>query len=118
MITRARTVVLMVRVTVRPGAEDRFEQLIAELRELSVAGEPGLLQYDFLRTAEPSTYVGIEAFVDETAFRDHQVSDHHHQDVEQLRDVIAQQLVEWLTPVPGGGQLRPTNSSSDPSGKL
>jgi quinol monooxygenase YgiN len=99
------TAVLVVRLTVRSCDERRFEDLITELRERSLAAEAGLVTYDYFRGTAPSTYVGIEAFVDQDAFWEHQRSDHHHQLATQLKQVIVDQHVEWVDPLAGAAGL-------------
>lgn len=99
------TVALIVRLTVRSGSEPEFEGLISELRTRSIDAEPGLVAYDFFRGSEPSTYVGIEAFADRAAFREHQESVHHRELAGALEQVIADQHVEWIDPVAGASTM-------------
>jgi len=68
---------ILAHITVKPGAEARFEEISRDLYRASHAGEQGLLRYEYWRGSEPSTYYTLLAFTDFAAFIAHQTSEHH-----------------------------------------
>lgn len=66
----------LARMTVKPGREDEFLQLIRTLQEKVNANEPDTLYYRFFRLREDRQYAVMESFADEAAEATHMNSDY------------------------------------------
>ena len=104
---------LLAHLTIREGAEDRFEDAgRASSTRASHAAEPGLVRYEYLRSAEPRTYYCLLSFTDEAAFLRHQASDHHEAATAELRDLIESiDASSGSTRVGGASPLAPTEAA-------
>ena len=59
-------------VPVKPGSEEAFEAAMAEMAANVRQHEPGAVFYEFSRSVDdPSTYLVIEVYADEEAFKAH-----------------------------------------------
>jgi quinol monooxygenase YgiN len=68
--------VLVVKMTARPGEEERAEELIRRLAEASSA-EPGNVHYIAHRDPEdPRVFLMYEQYADESAFKEHGETEH------------------------------------------
>ena len=77
-------------LVVKPGMEERFEKLQAELSGLTHAREPGTLVYDVIKhRTEPRTYVVYARFKDEAAFQLHQTTPFHERLVPPIVECLA-----------------------------
>ena len=99
---------ILAHITVVEGAEQRFEQIAADLFGATHGVEHGVRRYEYWRGAQPRHYYSLLAFDDFRAFITHQTSDHHETASPALRDVIESIRLEWLDPVPGASDLPPT----------
>lgn len=106
---------ILAHITVKPGAEARFEEISRDLYRASHAGEQGLLRYEYWRGSEPSTYYTLLAFTDFAAFIAHQTSEHHEAASPQLGSVLAGLRLEWVDPMQGASPL-PSTEAQDLSG--
>jgi quinol monooxygenase YgiN len=88
-------------VHVRPTAIAEFEALAAALWQTSHATEPGLRRYEYLRRADPGSYLVLMLFDDYDAFITHQASDHHADLAGQMRDLLVSIEVEFGDPIDG-----------------
>jgi quinol monooxygenase YgiN len=67
-----QTVIMVARIRVLAGTEQRFESIFAGRRARAHAHEPGTLKYDlFGESADPLVYTVIEEFVDAAAAQAH-----------------------------------------------
>ncbi|NQY55098.1 MAG: antibiotic biosynthesis monooxygenase [Ilumatobacteraceae bacterium] len=105
---------LLAHVTVRPGAEARFEEIARELWERTHADEPAVRHYEYWRGSDSRTYYTLVSYPDHRSFISHQASDHHESAVHQLGDVVEHIRLEWLDPVEGASDLPPTAMQSAP----
>ena len=75
---------------IKPGREQEFEAMFAELTEKVRANEPGSQLYKLFRSqTEKSTYVVMEICVDAEALKAHQQSDHVRAALPKLDAVFA-----------------------------
>ncbi|HZR38109.1 MAG TPA: putative quinol monooxygenase [Nevskia sp.] len=87
-------------VRVRPGEEQRFEQLFGGLREELRRHEPGCLIYSLLRSRlHPGSYVIHEQYADPAALSQHQHSPAVAQYIERMRELQDRVEVEYFDPV-------------------
>lgn len=71
------------RFRIRADREDEFVTLAREMTALSKQ-EPGTLQYQFYRLAEPGMFAVYESFVDEEADKTHQQYPHNLPLIERM----------------------------------
>ena len=90
---------ILAHIQLHPGKEAVFEAIVRKLYAQTHAHEPECLRYEYWRGAKPGFYYCFLCFTDYPAFMAHQVSDHHEEDAETLRAVIADIQLEWLDPV-------------------
>ncbi len=65
-------ITFIARMTVRPENAAAFEALLTEVRDLSRAQEPGVVDYDFGRSADvPDGYCVVEVYRDADAHAHH-----------------------------------------------
>jgi quinol monooxygenase YgiN len=65
-------ITFIARMTVRPENAEAYEAMLTEVRDLSRANEPGVVYYDFGRSAdEPGSYVVVEVYRDAEAHAAH-----------------------------------------------
>ncbi len=106
---------ILAHLTVKPGAEQRFEQLARELHAATHAGEPGVRRYEYWRGAAERTYYTLLSFDDVNAFIRHQVSDHHESAAPQLGEVIESIRLEWVDPIAAASPLGATDAQDPPA---
>jgi quinol monooxygenase YgiN len=100
---------ILAHITVRPGAEARFEQIAAELYAATHEHETDVVRYEYWRGADPRTYYTLLSFPDFEGFLAHQTSDHHEGASPALGEVIEGLRLEWVDPIQGASPLSPTN---------
>jgi quinol monooxygenase YgiN len=100
---------ILAHLTVKPGREQHFEAIAAELYRATHANETRVRRYEYWRGEQPGTYYTLLSFVDEEGFLEHQTSDHHESAGPRLNDVIARIRLEWIDPLQSASPLRPTN---------
>ncbi|HEV3156098.1 MAG TPA: putative quinol monooxygenase [Candidatus Baltobacteraceae bacterium] len=93
-----RKYVLLVRFSLREGAAEDFDALVAETKPLIDAQEPDTLSYDCYRSPrDPNLRVFHEVYRDEGAFRFHECRPHVRRFLERReRYLAAPPLVERL----------------------
>ncbi|MEM9033458.1 MAG: antibiotic biosynthesis monooxygenase [Actinomycetota bacterium] len=96
---------ILAHITVREGAEERFEEIARELHEATHRTEDDVLRYEYWRGAEARRYYTLLSFTDEHAFFTHQVAEHHEEAGRQLGAVIEEIRLEWVDPVDGAATL-------------
>jgi quinol monooxygenase YgiN len=99
---------ILAHITIKPGKERAFEDIIRPLFTRSHAEEKALKRYEYWRGQEPGRYYTLLAFDDYNGFLIHQSSPHHEDAVPALSDVIADIRLEWLDPIQGASPLPPT----------
>jgi quinol monooxygenase YgiN len=107
---------LLAHITVKPGAETRFEQVARTLFEQTHAGEADVRRYEYWRGAEPRTYYSLLSFDDHAGFITHQTSDHHETASPQIGAVVESIRLEWVDPIGGASGLSATETSTAPDG--
>jgi quinol monooxygenase YgiN len=107
---------LLAHITVKPGAEERFESIARTLYERTHADETGVRRYEYWRGSEPRTYYTLLSFDDHRSFITHQVSDHHETASPAIGETVERLRLEWVDPVVGASPLGPTAHQSPPVG--
>ena len=78
-------------LVVKPGMEERFEKLQAELSRLTHDEEPDTLAYDVIRhRTQPRSYVVYARFRNEAAFQLHQTTKFHERLVPPIVECLAE----------------------------
>lgn len=90
-----------------------FERAAGELAAVTLEQEPGIRRYEYLRLADPGSYLATLAFDDYDAFVEHQASQHHFVLAGAMRDFITSLRLERVDPVPGCSDL----ATSGPAGE-
>lgn len=88
-------------VPVKPGSEEAFEAAMAEMAANVRVHEPGALFYEFSRSVEdPATYLVIEVYADEEAFKAHWRTDYIRPSVAKTRGLMAgpPQVKQYVSP--------------------
>ena len=101
-------------IRVLPGAEARFEAIAAELHRATHDREAAVCRYEYWRGREPGTYYALLSFDDFRGFLAHQTSEHHERAGPLLREIIAENRLEWVDPIQGLAPLPPTNGQTLP----
>jgi quinol monooxygenase YgiN len=99
---------LLAHIRVRPGAEERFEQIARKLHEATHARED-VRRYEYWRGVEPGTYYALESFDEFAGFLAHEASPHHVAASPAFREVLQDVRLEWVDPVVGASPLGPTD---------
>jgi quinol monooxygenase YgiN len=107
---------LLAHITVKPGSESRFEDVVRTLHERTHATETGVRHYEYWRGAEPGTYYTLLSFDDHRAFIAHQTSDHHETASPMIGEMVAGLRLEWVDPVDGASALPHTAMQEAPPG--
>jgi quinol monooxygenase YgiN len=105
---------LLARIRVRPGAEQRFEQIARELHDATHACEHDVRRYEYWRGVEPGTYYTLESFDGFAGFVAHEASPHHVAAMPALREVLQDVGLEWVDPIVGASPLKPTDVTPRP----
>jgi quinol monooxygenase YgiN len=103
---------ILAHIQIHPGKEAVFEEITRRLHAATHALEPDCLRYEYWRAAQAGKYYCFLCFTDYPAFMAHQVSDHHEDDAETLREVIADIHLEWLDPVMQGAGFPETTDTA------
>ncbi len=101
---------LLAHITVKAGAEERFEAVIRDLYARTHADEDAVARYEYWRGEERGTYYSLLSFVDHRAFIVHQTSDHHEVASPEIGALVASIRLEWVDPIAGASELPPTEN--------
>ena len=89
---------LVVRFTVRPGAEEQFDQLVADTAEGIRASEPGTLVYACHHVdGEPRQRIFYELYRDRAAFDAHEQSPHTRRFLAEREPLLEVTGVDFLS---------------------
>ncbi len=105
---------ILAHITIRPGAEARFEEIARSLHRATHATEVGVRAYGYWRGASPRQYYALLSFDDFLTFIAHQTSDHHELASPALGSVMEAIRLEWVDPVQGASTLVPTLPQTAP----
>jgi quinol monooxygenase YgiN len=93
---------LLVRFTVRPGAEAHFDQLVAQTAAGIRAHEPGTLVYAVHEVERsPQERIFYELYQDRAAFADHEAQPHTRRFLAEREPLLEAKQVDFLTPADG-----------------
>ena len=107
---------LLAHITVKPGAEERFEGIARELYERTHAGEPTCSATSTGAAASPRTYYTLLSFDDHRAFIGHQTSDHHETASPAIGETVESLRLEWVDPIAEASPLPATAAQDAPDG--
>lgn len=107
---------ILAHITVRPGAEARFEEVARKLYEATHAEEPNVTRYEYWRGATERTYYTLLSFPAFVDFLTHQTSDHHESASPALGELIEALRLEWVDPIEGASPLTQTAQQALPDG--
>lgn len=99
---------ILAHITIKAGAEARFEALAKELHRSTHATEHGVRAYGYWRGSDPRTYYTLLSFDDFPTFIAHQTSPHHELASPALGEVIEAMRLEWVDPIEGASTFVPT----------
>lgn len=105
---------VLAHITIRPGGEERFEEIAKALHQSTHATEEGVRAYGYWRGAEPRHYYTLLSFTDFLTFIAHQTSPHHEDASPALGSVIEAIDLEWVDPIDGASTFGPTNLQAVP----
>ena len=95
---------LSVRFTLREGAAEAFDALVAETIKGIRAAEPGTLVYvSHLVDGEPRQRVFYELYRDRAAFDEHERQPHTRRFLAERAALVDHVEVDWLTALAGTG---------------
>ncbi len=98
---------LLAHIRIKPGKEEKWEAIMADMVAQTFATETGVNRYEYWKGQEKNFYYCLLSFDDKWAFYRHQMSDHH--EGHDFADVLADIKLEYIDPVAGaGGDLKPT----------
>jgi quinol monooxygenase YgiN len=84
-------------VVVKPGYEQEFETMFAELRQAMHEHEPGCLLYSLLKSrTNPRAYFVHEQYRDQAALDAHQKSPHGQAFFPKMRAILESITVEYF----------------------
>jgi quinol monooxygenase YgiN len=92
---------LLAHIQIKPGKEEKWEAIIADMVAQTFATEKGVRRYEYWKGQEPNSYYCLLSFVDKAAFYEHQMSDHHES--HDFGDILAGIKLEYVDPVEGAG---------------
>ena len=107
---------LLAHITVRPGAESRFEEIARELYRRTHAEETAVRTYEYWRGHEPRSYYTLLSFDDHRAFIAHQTSDHHETASPAIGETVESLRLEWVDPIASASPLPATEAQDAPDG--
>ena len=107
---------ILAHIAVKPGCEERFEQIARDLHDATHAKEDNVLRYEYWRGQEPCSYYTLLSFEDHRAFIEHQVSDHHEEASPALGEVCESVRLEWVDPLAATPALSQTDMQPAPEG--
>ena len=99
---------ILAHIKIKKGMEARFEEVEAELWNLTHTKEENVRRYEFFRGAEEGQYYGLLSFDDFNGFVKHQASP-HHEGASGLGEVIESINLEWVDAVSNCSDLAPTD---------
>jgi len=99
---------ILAHIKIKKGMEARFEEVEAELWNLTHTKEENVRRYEFFRGAEEGQYYGLLSFDDFNGFVKHQASP-HHEEASGLGEVIESINLEWVDAVSNCSDLAPTD---------
>lgn len=105
---------LMVRLKVKPGQEERFENMITTLVDNTLSKESEVIRYEYWKGQEPLTWYAFLSFTGKTGFFTHQDADYHRN--QPYDECIESMQMEWLDPVDGASPLPRTQNPPLPAG--
>jgi quinol monooxygenase YgiN len=97
MTEDAKPFALVVRFTVRPGAEDQFDALVADTAAGIRASEPGTLIYACHHVdGQPRQRIFYELYRDRAAFDAHEQSAHTRRFLAERQALLESKTVDFL----------------------
>jgi quinol monooxygenase YgiN len=96
---------LLAHIRIKPGKEEKWEAIMADMARETFATEEGVLRYEYWKGQDENSYYCLLSFSDKWAFYHHQMSDHHES--HDFGDVLADIRLEYLDPVEAGGSGLP-----------
>ena len=99
-------VTLVAHIRIRPGVEQRWEAVMAEMVEQTLAREANVVRYEYWKRQAPREYFCLLAFADNRAFFEHQAADYHVN--APFADLIESIDLEWVDPVENASPLSRT----------
>jgi quinol monooxygenase YgiN len=104
---------LLCHIKIKPGKEEKWEGIIADMVTQTFATETGVNRYEYWKGQEPNLYYCLLSFEDKLGFYRHQMSDHH--EAHDFVDVLESIRLEYVDPVNGcGGGLAATRDTPIP----
>ena len=97
---------LVAHIRIRPGGEERWEAVMTEMVEKTLATEENVVRYEYWKRQAPREYFCLLAFRDSLAFFEHQAADYHVN--APFGDLIEAIELEWVDPVEGASPLART----------
>jgi len=94
---------LMVRLKVRAGREQAFEEMITTLVDNTLTHETEVIRYEYWKGQEPLTWYAFLSFTGKPGFFTHQDADYHRNQPYDAN--IESMQMEWLDPVEGASPL-------------
>lgn len=92
---------LLAHIRIKPGKEEKWEAIIADMVSQTFASEDGVRRYEYWKGQETNQYYCLLSFVDKWAFYEHQMSDYH--EGHDFGDVLESIRLEYVDPVDGAG---------------
>ena len=102
---------LLAKIQIHPGQESEFEDLMAFMYRQTHSTEDNVLRYEYWRGRETGFYYCLLGFPSNTAFWEHQASDHHEGEMERFGACIAELDLEIVDPVQGAAPLPATHDT-------
>ena len=94
---------ILAHIEIKPGKEEKWEAIMADMVKHTFAEEAGVLRYEYFKGQKPNFYYCLLSFKDKQAFYVHQISDYH--EGHDFDDVLAAIELEYLDPVQGASDL-------------
>jgi quinol monooxygenase YgiN len=110
----ARMATILAHITVKAGAEARFEAIARSLYEDTHRHEHDVRRYEYWRGQDDRTYYTLLSFDTFRSFLAHQTSDHHETASPEIGQVVEAIKLEWVDPIAGASPLAATNAESVP----
>ena len=92
---------LLAHIRIKPGKEEKWEAIIADMVAQTFATETGVARYEYWKGQEENAYYCLLSFADKWTFYAHQMSDHH--EGHDFGDVLESIRLEYIDPVEGSG---------------